>query len=58
MQNDQELSTITALGNVNIIRDNLTVKADKVIYNQKDDVITAVGNVVLMEEDGSVIFTD
>lgn len=58
MQNDQELSTITALGNVNIVRDNLTVKADKIIYNQKDDVITAVGNVVLMEQDGSVVFTD
>lgn len=58
MQNDQQLSTITALGNVNIVRDNLTVKADKVIYNQKDDIITATGNVVLVEQDGSVIFTD
>ena len=58
MQNDQNLSTITALGNVNIMRENLTVKADKVIYNQKDDIITAVGNVVLVEEDGNVLFTD
>ncbi len=58
MQNDQKLSTITAIGNVNIIRDNLTVKADKVVYNQKEDVITAVGNVVLVEKDGSVVFSD
>lgn len=58
MQNDQKLSTITALGNVNIVRDNLTVKADKVVYDQKDDIITAVGNVVLVEKDGSVVFSD
>lgn len=58
MQNDQKLNTITAIGEVNIIRDNLTVKADKVIYNQRDDVITAVGNVVMVEKDGSVIFSD
>lgn len=58
MQNDQKLNTITALGDVNIIRDNLTVKADKVIYNQRDDIITAVGNVVMLEKDGSVIFSD
>lgn len=58
MENDRELDTITATGNVNIIRDNLTVIADKVIYNQRDDIINAVGNVVLVEEDGSVVFSD
>lgn len=58
MQNDQKLSTITATGNVNIVRDNLTVQADKVIYNQKEDIITAVGNVILVEKDGNVIFSD
>ncbi|MFR1032863.1 MAG: LptA/OstA family protein [Alphaproteobacteria bacterium] len=35
VENNQELQTITALGNVEIIRNNLTLKADKVIYNQK-----------------------
>lgn len=58
IENDQKLSTITAIGNVNIIRNNLTVQADKIIYDQKDDVITAVGNVVLLEEDGNVVFSD
>ena len=58
MQNDQRLQTITAIGDVNIVRDNLTVKADKVIYNQKDDIVTAVGNVVLLNEDGTVVFSD
>lgn len=58
VENNQELSTVTAIGNVEIIRNNLTLKADKVIYNQKDDVVTAVGNVVLVEKDGNVVFTD
>ncbi len=58
IQNDQRLETITATGDVNIVRDNLTVKADKIIYNQKDDIVTAVGNVVLLNEDGTVVFSD
>ena len=58
MQNDQHLQTITAIGDVNIVRDTLTVKADKIVYNQKDDVVTAVGNVVLLNEDGTVVFSD
>ena len=58
MQNDQHLQTITAIGDVNIVRDTLTVKADKIVYNQKDNVVTAVGNVVLLNEDGTVVFSD
>lgn len=58
MENNSDLQTITAFGDVNIVRENLTLKADKVIYNQKDDIITAVGNVNLVEQDGNVIFSD
>lgn len=58
VENNQELSTVTAIGNVEIIRNNLTLKADKVIYDQKDDIVTAVGNVVLVEKDGNVVFSD
>lgn len=58
LENNQEQNLITALGNVEIIRDNLTLKADKVIYNQKEDTVTAVGNVVLLEKNGSVVFAD
>ncbi len=35
MENNRELETITAIGDVNIIREGLTLNADKVIYNQK-----------------------
>ena len=58
VQNDQEAQTITATGNVNIIRNNLTLYAQKIIYNQKDDIITATDNVVLVEKDGNVVFSD
>ena len=58
MENNKDLQTITATGNVNIIRKNLTLVADKVVYNQKDDIVTAVGNVILVEKDGNVVFSD
>ena len=40
------------------MRENLTLIADKVIYNQKEDVVTAIDNVILVEKDGSVVFSD
>ena len=58
MINNDQLETITAVGNVNIMRNDMTVIADKVIYDQKDDVVTAVGNVIMVEKDGSVVFSD
>ena len=48
IEHSQELSLVTAIGNVEIIRNNYTVKADKIIYNQRDDAVTAVGNVVIV----------
>ncbi len=58
LENDQDNNTITAKGHVEIIRDKLTLFADKVTYNQNTDVITADGDVVLLEEDGNVVFSD
>ncbi len=58
MINNDQLQTVTAIGNVNIIRNDTTVVADKVVYNQKDDVVTAIGNVIMVEKDGNVIFSD
>lgn len=58
VENNQELGLITALGNVEIIRNNITVKADKVIYNQKEDTITAIENVVILDDTGNVVFSD
>lgn len=58
MINNDQTQTITATGNVNIIRNDTTIIADKVIYDQKDDIVTAVGNVIMVEKDGNVVFSD
>ncbi|MBR1948340.1 MAG: LPS-assembly protein LptD [Alphaproteobacteria bacterium] len=56
--NNSNNNTIEATGNVEIIRQDLTLKADKVTYNQSTDHITAIGNVVLLEKNGNVVFAD
>lgn len=58
MIDNKDMQTITAVGDVNIIRKDQTLKADKVIYNQKDDIVTAVGNVSIVQADGTVVFSD
>lgn len=58
IQNDNNTSIITALGDVYIIRNDATLKADKVTYNQNLDVITASGNVSLVDAGDNVIFAD
>ena len=58
LTNDSANNTVEASGNVEIIRQNLTLKADKVTYNRATDLITAEGNVVLLEENGNVVFAD
>lgn len=58
LQNDGSADIVTASGNVEIIRDNLTLKADKVVYDRQTDHISAEGNIVLLEKNGNVIFAD
>lgn len=58
LENDSTNDTVIATGNVEIIRQNLTLKADKVTYNQATDHIIATGNVILLEKNGNVVFAD
>jgi len=58
MENDSHSNLVTAIGNVEIIREDITLRADKVTYNQATEDITAEGNVVLMEKNGNVLFAD
>lgn len=58
VQNDESTSNITAIGDVYIIRDDATLKADKVTYNQDLDVIVASGNVSLVDASDNVIYAD
>jgi len=55
---DQSLGIVTAEGKVELTQDNRTLLADMVNYSERDDKVTASGNVSLMEADGSVLFAD
>lgn len=58
MENDSNNKIVTASGKVEIIREDLTLFADKVTYNQATEDIFAEGNVVLLEKNGNVLFAD
>lgn len=58
LENDSNNNLVTAEGNVEIIREDLTLRADKVVYNQNSEDIFAEGNVVLLEKSGNVLFAD
>ncbi|MDG2244340.1 MAG: LPS assembly protein LptD [Rhodospirillaceae bacterium] len=56
MQFNENTNTVTAIGNVEIERDNRILLADKVTYDQDRDLVTAKGNVTLVDDNGSVLF--
>ncbi len=58
LQSESETNLITASGNVEIIREDLTLRADKVSYDKNNDHISAQGNVILVEKNGNVVFAD
>ena len=58
LSNDSKNDFVVATGNVEIIRQDLTLRADKVTYDQKTDNIQAEGNVILLEKNGNVVFAD
>lgn len=58
LQNESETNLITASGNVEIIREDLTLRADTVTYDKNNDHISAQGNVILVEKNGNVVFAD
>ena len=55
---DQNLGMITAEGKVELSQGNRTLLADMVSYSERDDKVTASGNVSLLEASGNVIFAD
>lgn len=57
ISNDKD-KTIEAVGNVVVKRDGLILYADKLVYRQTEDRITAMGNVRLEENNGNVIYAD
>lgn len=55
---DEDLGTATARGNVEIVQGERILNADAVTYNQRDNIVTATGNVVLLEPTGEVLFAE
>jgi LPS-assembly protein len=55
---DDELGIATAKGNVEISQSGRVLLADTVSYNQRDDVVSASGNVILLEPTGEVLFAE
>lgn len=58
MTYDRELGIVTALGNVEIMYGDRFLFANKVIYNQKTDVVIADGSVSLTDPSGKVLLGD
>lgn len=55
---DREQGLVIATGHVEISQDERILLADSVTFNQKTNVVTASGNVSLLEPSGEVIFAD
>src|SRR3546814_602572 len=55
---DHELGLIKAQGNVEIYRDERQLKADLVTYSEKSNIVTASGNVILIEPNGEEAFSN
>lgn len=58
METSNEDGIIIAKGDVNIRRGDMLLIADKIVYNQKQDIIIADGNVTLLEASGNVIMAE
>jgi LPS-assembly protein len=55
---DRELGIVTAKGRVEVSQNGRTLITDTLSYNLKQDVMSAAGNVTLMEPQGDTIFAE
>ncbi|MDD4556002.1 MAG: LPS assembly protein LptD [Alphaproteobacteria bacterium] len=58
VESSSQADVVIARGNVNIVRESVTLQADEVVYDKAQDIIEAKGNVVLLNAEGDVIFSD
>jgi LPS-assembly protein len=58
LSHDRELGIVIARGNVEISRLDRVLLADSVTYNQRDNIMTAQGNITLLEPTGEVVFSE
>ena len=53
---NENTNTITAKGKVNISSENYKLKANKIIYYLEEKKVYAIGNVIIFEKNGNVIY--
>jgi LPS-assembly protein len=58
LRNEQKLGLVVATGNVEFSQGQRTLLADSVTYNKRTDIVTATGNVSVLEPTGEVLFAD
>ncbi len=58
LDTDEANGVIVAKGDVIVTRGQMTLNADQLWYDQKKDKVVASGNVVIRDDDGSVLYTD
>ncbi len=58
LSHDDANQTVSATGDVEVVQGDRILHADKVTYNLSTDTVSAIGNVSLMDEAGSVHFAE
>ena len=58
MEHDRDLGITTARGNVQVVNQNRILQADVIVYNKRQNFVTASGNVTLLEPTGEVLFAE
>ena len=58
LRHERKLGIVVGRGNVEITQGDRILRADTVSYNQKTDILSATGNVVLLEPTGDITFAD
>ncbi len=56
VSNDAELDIVIATGNVELTQGARILRADAITYNRRTRLVTASGNIVLLEPSGDVVF--
>lgn len=55
---DQEKRIVTLTGHVELLQDGRTLMGDRIVYNLKDDIAVAEGNVVIKDPNGDVHYAE
>lgn len=58
MHYEKETRIVTAEGSVQITQGDIILLSDKVTYNQNTNMVTAIGNISLVDPSGNVFFAD